>query len=182
MKRSPPHNQHTETDRRVVARYAVLTMVLAVPLLLAFGFIRNLYPFSASTMMLRDRDSGRAYYILRGETLTGETIDLPPITLTNALTGRHWSLVAAAVENKSFKISSLHPDNARLSATYPHINDLPRAARLDDLLRTWGRIYNSRLPATSPVRLRSVRLDAYRWDGEITGNPGYFIESWRTTL
>src|SRR5882672_9434893 len=99
-------NRDAAEDRRALVRYAVLTAALFVPLLLAFASIRNLYPFAASTMMMgiRDMQSGRDYYVLRGETVSGETIDLPPIELTNALTGRSWSLVSAAVENKSFNI------------------------------------------------------------------------------
>ena len=174
--------QRSAKERRLLFRYAALTVALAVPLLLAFFSIRNLYPFAASTMMLRDRDRGSNFYMLRGETLAGETIDLPPINLTNALSGRHWSLVSAAVENKSFKISSLHPENARLAAAYANADDLPRAARLEDLLRAWGLIYNSRLPGSSPQRLRAIRLDAYRWEGEIGGDSGHFVESWRALL
>ena len=169
-------------ERRMLIRYAVLTIALFVPLLLAFAALRNLYPFAASTMMLRDRDPGSNYFILRGETEGGETIDVPPIDLTDALSGRHWGLVSAAVENKSFKISAPHPENARLAAAYASVDDLPRAARLESLLRTWGLIYNSRLPPASRQRLRSVRLDAYRWEGQITGDPGRFLESWKVVL
>jgi len=169
-------------ERRMLFRYAVLTIALFAPLLLAFVSIRNLYPFAASTMMLRDRDPGSNYYILRGETVGGEIIDLPPIRLTNALSGRHWGLVSAAVENKPFHISSIHPENARLIAGYSNANDLPRAARLEDLLQAWGRIYNSRLPESSPQRLRSVKLDAYRWDGKIGADYGRFVESWTAAL
>lgn len=174
--------QRSAKERRWLIRYAALTVALAVPLLLAFVSIRNLYPFAASTMMLRDRDRGSNYYILRGETQSGETIDLPPINLTNALSGRHWGLVAATVENKSFQLSALHPENARLAAVYANADNLPRAARLEDLLRAWGFIYNSRLHGSSRQRLRSIRLDAYRWEGEITGDSGRFVESWRASL
>lgn len=179
---SKPGNHSNAKDRRILARYSVLTIGLLVPLLLSFAFIRNLYPFAASTMMIRDRDRGSNYYILRGETLGGETIELPPITLTNALSGRHWSLVDAAVENKSFKITSLHPENERMAAAHVSVGDLPRAARLEELLRAWGNIYNSRLPGSAPQRLRSVRLDAYRWDGDITNHSGHLVESWRAAL
>jgi hypothetical protein len=177
-------DRHSAEDRRTLVRYAALTVALFVPLLLAFASIRNLYPFAASTMMLglRDTQSGRDYYVLRGETASGETIDLPPITLTNALTGRNWSLVSTAVENKSFNIRSPHPANIRLAAAYGGIDKLPRAARLEDLLRAWGAIYNSRLPESSNQRLRSVRLDAYRWEGGINGEYDRFVESWRTVL
>src|SRR6266550_8451830 len=179
--------RNAERDRRALVRYAVLTAALFVPLILAFASIRNLYPFAASTMMLgiRDAESGRNYYVLRGETVSGETIDLPPIKLTNALTGRSWSLVSAAVENKSFNIPSPHPENIRLAAAYGGVDKLPGAARLNDLLRAWGAIYNSRLPGSSNQRLRSVRLDSYRWEGGINGEYGEndrFVESWRAEL
>jgi hypothetical protein len=174
----------TAADRRALVRYAVLTVALFIPLILAFVSIRNLYPFAASTMMLglKDMQSGQDYYVLRGETASGETIDLPPIKLTNALTGRSWSLVSAAVENKSFNIRSPHPENIRLAAAYGGIDKLPRAARLEDLLRAWGGIYNSRLPGSSNQRLKSVRLEAYRWEGGINGEYDRFVESWRAVL
>ena len=168
-------------ERKARVRYAVLTAALFIPLLLAFASIRNLYPFSASTMMLWNGDilSGRDYYVVRGETVGGESIDLPPIELTNALTGRNWGLVSAAVDNKSFKITSPHPENIRLAAAYDGVEKLPRGARLEELLRAWGAIYNSRLPGSSNQRLRAVRLDAYRWEGGINGEYNRFVESWR---
>ena len=177
-------DRHAVEDRQALVRYVVLTVALFVPLLLAFVSIRNLYPFAASTMMLGNRDmqSGRDYYVLRGETVTGETIDLPPIKLTNALTGRSWSLVSAAVENKSFDIPSPHPANISLAAAYGGMDKLPGAARLEDLLRAWGAIYNSQLPGSSNQRLKSVRLDAYRWEGGINGEYDRFVESWRAML
>jgi hypothetical protein len=181
MKLDDPNAQE---DWRALVRYAVLTAVLFVPLFLAFVSIRNLYPFAASTMMLgiRDTQSGRDYYVLRGETVSGETIDLPPIKLTNALTERSWSLVSAAVENKSFNIRWPHPANIRLAAAYGGMDKLPGAARLEDLLRAWGEIYNSRLPASSNQRLKSIRLDAYKWEGGLNGDYDRFVQSWRAVL
>jgi hypothetical protein len=174
----------TAEDRRALVRYAALTIALFVPLILAFASIGNLYPFAASTMMMgiRDVQSGRDYYVLRGETINGETIDLPPIQLTNALTGRNWSLVSTAVENRSFNIRWPHPANARLVAAFGGTDKVPRAARLEDLLRTWGAIYNSRLPPSSNQRLRSLRMDRFRWEGGINGEYDRFIESWTTVL
>ncbi len=167
-------------ERRAFVKYAALTAALFVPLLLSFIFIRDLYPFAASTMMvgIKDIERERRYYVLRGETVDGETIDLPPIRLTNALSGRSWSLVSTAVENKSFYLRSPHPANISLAATYGGVDQLPRAARLEDLLRTWGAIYNSRLPASSSQRLKSVRLDAYAWEGGLNGDFDRFVESW----
>lgn len=180
----PLEDRYTEEDRRALVRYAALTVALFVPLVLAFFSLRNVYPFAASTMMLGggDLQSGRDYFKLRGETVSGETIDLPPIELTNALTGRNWSLASVAVENKSFNIRSPHPDNIRVISEYGGMDKLPRAARLADLLRAWGAIYNSRLPASSNQRLKAVRLDAYRWDGSFDGEYDRFVESWRTVL
>ena len=179
-----PLDGYDEGDRRVLVRYAALTAALFVPLLFAFAGIRNLYPFAASNMMLgiRDTETVRDYYVLRGETISGETIDLPAIQLTNALTGRNWSLVSTAVENKSFKIRSPHPANVRLAAAFGGIDKLPGAARLDDLLRAWGTIYNSRLPTSSNQRLTSLRVDKYRWEGGVNGQYDRFVESWRTVL
>ena len=176
--------RYAEEDRRALFRYAALTIVLFVPLLLAFMSIRDLYPFAASRMMIWNGDvqGGRNYYVLRGETVSGETIDLPPIKLTNALTGRSWSLVMAAVENQSFKIRTPHPANIRLAAAYNGLDMLPQAARLEDLLRAWGEIYNSRLSASSNQRLKSIRLDAYKWEGGPNGDYDRFVESWRAEL
>jgi hypothetical protein len=173
-------SSYAAKDRRQVVYYAALTITLFVPLLLAFASIRNLYPFGASTMMLGDGDmqGARTYYVLRGETVNGETIDLPPIKLVNAMTGRNWSLVSAAVENKSFNIRWPYPANRSLAASYGGTDKLPKAARLEDLLRAWGSIYNSRLSVSSNQRLKLVRLDAYRWEGGINGEYGRFVESW----
>jgi hypothetical protein len=176
--------RYAAQDRRALFRYAALTIVLFVPLLFSFISIRDIYPFAASKMMLWDRDGqgARTYYLLRGETVNGETIDLPPIKLTNALTGRNWSLVNAAVKNQSFNIRYPHPDNTRLAAPYAGTENLPRAARLEELLRAWGAIYNSRLPDSSNQRLRAVRLDSYRWEGGVNGEYDRFVESWRASL
>jgi hypothetical protein len=183
-KHTKPEDHHEVKDRHARVRYTALTISLFLPLLLAFFMIRNVYPFAASTMMLgiRDVQSGRDYYVLRGETAGGEIIDLPPIELTNALTGRNWGLVRAAVQNQSFNIRSPHPANLQLTADYGGLEKLPRAARLQELLRAWGGIYNSRLSDSSNQRLKSVRLDAYRWEGGINGEFDRFVESWTAVL
>jgi len=170
--------------RRVRARYALLTAALFAPLLYSFLAVRNVYPFAASTMMMAGGDLGRgaSYYRMRGETASGEVIDLPPSELTDALSWRHWSLVGATVENKEFTIFKPHPSNGALAAAAGGVDKLPRAARLDELLRAWGGIYNSRLPPASPRRLRAVRLDAYRWEGGAYGDYERFVESWRAGL
>jgi len=183
-KDTQPEDHYDLDERHWRARYTALTITLFLPLLLAFTMIRNVYPFAASTMMLgiRDVQSGRDYHVLRGETAGGETIDLPPIELTNALTGRNWGLVRAAVQNQSFNIRSPHPENLQLTADYGGLEKLPKAARLQELLRAWGGIYNSRLSDSSNQRLKSVRLDAYRWEGGINGEFDRFVESWTAVL
>lgn len=171
-------------ERRWIVTYALLTVFLFGPLLISFALIRNLYPFAASTMMMAGGrlQEGKVYYILRGETMTGETISLPPVELTNALSGRAWGFVSATVENKSFSIRSPHPANLELLSTAGGTTNLPPAARLPDLLRSWGAIYNARLPETSSRRIRAVRLDAYRWDGGAYTNYDRFVQSWRVEL
>lgn len=170
--------------RRARLGYALLTVALFAPLLYTFFAVRNVYPFAASTMMMAGGDLGRgaSYYVLRGETVSGETIDLPPAELTDALSWRHWSLVSATVENKEFTIYKPHPSNVALAASAGGAEKLPRAARLEELLRAWGSIYNSRLPENSTRRLRAVRLDAYKWEGGGYGDYEHFVESWRTEL
>jgi len=165
-------------------RYGILTLALFVPLLSSFVFIRNLYPFAASTMMMAavDPSGGQNYYILRGETLTGSTIDLPAVDLTNALSNVAFGLVSATVENKSFSIRWLHPANADLLNKVGGAANLPSGARLPDLLRSWGEIYNSRLPASSPQRLRAVRIDAYRWEPGAYSKFDTYIKTWRVEL
>ncbi len=170
--------------RRLRVRYALLTAALFAPLLYAFLAVRNVYPFAASTMMMAGGDLGRgaSYYVLRGETVSGDTIDLPPAGLTDALSWRHWSLVGATVDNKEFDIHNPHPSNRALAESVGGVGKLPRAARLPELLRAWGEIYNSRLPANSPRRLRAVRLDAYRWGGGAYADYGRLVETWRAEL
>ncbi len=179
-----PADRQRAEDRQTLVRYTALTAILFIPSLLAFASIRNLYPFAASTMMVSNRDlqSSRDYYVLRGENISGETIDLPPIHLTNALTGRNWSLVSATIKNQSFNIRWPNPTNITMTSAYGGSDKLPRAARLEELLRAWGAIYNSRLPESSNQRLRFVRLDAYRWEGGINGEYYRFVETWRAKL
>ena len=178
--RQPTH----DGTRRVKLRYALLTAALFAPLLYSFLAIRNVYPFAASTMMMvgGDLSRGTHFYRMRGETASGETIDLPPAELTDALSWRHWSLVSATVENKEFTIFNPHPSNIALANSVGGVERLPRAARLTELLRAWGEIHNSRLPEGAPRRLRAVRLETYRWEGGTYGDYERFVETWRAEL
>jgi hypothetical protein len=181
-----PADGHAEggRERRLRLRYAILTAALFLPLLWAFAAVRNLYPFAAATMMMEGGrlDRPRTYYVLRGETVGGEIVDLPPIELTDALTGRHWGLVAATAENKSFGIRWPHPSNVALAEAAGGVGRVPEAARLPELLRAWGGLYNARVPADSPRRLRAVRLDAYRWEGRAYADYETHVRSWRQEL
>jgi len=165
-------------------KYAILTAFIFLPLFWSFRYIRNLYPFAAWNVMMAggDLERGRTYYVLRGETLSGETIDITPIQLTNGLTGRTWTMVNAVVDNRSFKLDSIHPQNTGLINSLGGVQNLPVGARLPDLLQAWGELYNERQSPTSTHRLRAVRLDTYRWDSRSYSGYGTFVESWRKEL
>src|SRR5215207_2830405 len=134
-----------------VVKYAILTAALFVPLVWSFLFVRNLYPFTAWNVMMAggDLERGRSYCILRGETVSGETIDIRPMNLTNALYSRTWTMVNATVDNRSFKLGSNHPDNEELVRRYGGVENLPPGVRLPDLLQAWGDLYNKQQPGSS---------------------------------
>ncbi len=171
-------------ERRLLVKYIVLTAAIFLPLIWAFLFVRNLYPIAAWNVMMAggDLERGRNYCILRGETVSGETIDIPAIELTNALYSRTWTMVNATVGNQSFTLPSIHPANAELIRNVGGVENLPPGARLPDLLEAWGRIYNDHLPETSPQRLKAIRLDMYRWEGGDYSDYEKFIQSWRKDL
>jgi hypothetical protein len=169
---------------RLHFKYAVLTAAIFLPLIWAFVEIRNLYPVAVWNVMMAGGtlERGRSYWILRGETISGETIDIRPMSLTNALYARTWTMVNATVANQSFKLPNPYPANAELIRQAGGIEHLPPGARVPDLLRTWGDLYNEQLPASSPQRLKAIRLDMYRWEGGDFANYDKFIESWRQDL
>ena len=172
------------SERHYRVRYLLLTVGIFLPLLWAFVGVRNLYPFASWTVMMPvgNLERGRQYFLLRGETVSGEVVDIPAIDLTNALSARNWGLVNATVGNDPFRLRSPHPANASLLGVAEDFEKLPPAARLPELLQAWGRIYNSRLPASSPQRLQVIRLDAYKWSGQQYSNYDQFIQSWREQL
>lgn len=169
---------------RLHLKYAVLTVAIFLPLIWAFVEIRNLYPVAAWNVMMATGtlERGRSYWILRGETVSGETIDVRPMSLTNALYARTWTMVNAAVDNQSFKLPNPYRANAELMRQAGGIEHLPPGARVPDLLHTWGELYNEQLPTSSPQRLKAIRLDMYRWEGGEFANYDKFIESWRQNL
>lgn len=171
-------------ERYLIAKYAILTAAVFVPLVWAFLFVRNLYPFAAWNVMMAggDLERGRSYCILRGETVSGETIEIRPIKLTNALYSRTWTMVNATIDNRSFKLASLHPQNEELIRRFGGVENLPPGARLPDLLKAWGDLYNKQHPDSSPQRLKAIRLDMYRWESGRYADYDKFIESWRKEL
>lgn len=170
--------------RAVLIKYAILTAAIFLPLIWAFASVRNLYPIAAWNVMMAggDLERGRSYCILRGETVSGETVEVRPIELTDALYSRTWTMVNATIANQSFRLASIHPANAELIRGAGGVENLPPGARIPDLLETWGRLYNDRLPASSPQRLKAIQLDMYRWEGGTYSNYDNFIESWRKEL
>lgn len=165
-------------------KYAVLTAALFIPLVWAFLAIRNLYPIPAWNVMMAggDLERGRSYSMLRGETVAGETIEIRPIKLTNALYSRTWTMVNATIGNQSFKLASIHPDNEELVRRWGSVENLPPGVRVPDLLQAWGDLYNARFPPESPQRLKAIRLDLYRWESGRYSDYDKFIESWRREL
>jgi hypothetical protein len=170
-------------ERRLRAAYVALTLALALPQLWAFAAMRDLYPVAAWRMMSGgDVRAGYPYYVVRGESVSGETVDIRPAKLTDALYARTWGLVEATVRNGSFRLRRLHPANAAALRDAGGFDKLPRGARVPELLRAWGEIYNESLPADSPRRLRVVRLDAYRWAGVRDTSRDELTESWSVEL
>ena len=129
-----------------------------------------------------DLDRGRSYCILRGETISGETIDIRPMNLTNALYSRTWTMVNATIDNQSFKLNSIHPANGEMLRQFGRVENLSPGARLPDLLKAWGDLYNNQLPDSSTQRLKAIRLDMYRWESGRYSDYDKFIESWRKEL
>jgi hypothetical protein len=155
-----------------------------MPLLWSFCYIRNLYPFTVWNVMMAggELQTGRNYFFLRGETISGQSVDIRPIILTNALYARTWTMVSATVFNQNFRLSSLQPDNAQLLERFGDVDKLPLGARVPDLLNAWGNLYNNQLPLSSPARLKAIRLDMYRWTSGRYADYDTFIESWRKEL
>ena len=167
-----------------IVKYSVLTAAIVLPLFWAFLSVRNAYPITAWNVMMAggDLERGRSYCILRGETISGETIDIQPIKLTNALYSRTWTMVNATIDNQSFKLKSVHPDNEEILRRFGGIENLPPGARLPDLLQAWGELYNKQQSPSSPHRLKAIRLDMYRWESGRYSDYDKFIESWRKEL
>ena len=103
-------------SRHLRRRYLLLTLGFLLPLTWAFVKTRNLYPIASWTVMTRggQLEQSYTYFVLRGETASGTVIEIPAVSLTNAMRSRNWGLVSATVNNESLKLSSPHPKNAEL--------------------------------------------------------------------
>lgn len=173
-----------QSERRWFIQYSLVTLFLFLPLLWAFRYVRNLYPIASWNMMMGAGDllRGRSYYMLRGETVGGETVEIRPIKLTDGLSGRTWTMVNATVDNQAFKLPNLHPANASELQRLGGIEHLPAGYRVPDLLAAWGRLYNEQIPSDSPQRLKAIRLDMHRWAGGGYSGFDKLIETWRKDL
>jgi hypothetical protein len=173
-----------QSERRWIIKYAILTIALFLPLLWSFRYVRNLYPATVWNVMMAggDLETGRTYCVLRGETVSGETIEVRPIELVNAMYGRNWTIANAAIDNQSLKLPSVHPNNAQLLNQVGGIEKLQPGARIPELLTAWGHLYNNRLSADSPRRLKVIRLDQYRWSGGRYADYSTYVTSWRKDL
>jgi hypothetical protein len=173
-----------KAERRTRAAYVALTVALALSQLWSFAAMRDLYPLAAWRMMAGGGEvrEGYPYYLVRGVSVSGETIDIRPAKLTDALYARTWGLVEATVRNGSFRLRRLHPANADALRQAGGFDKLPRGARVPELLRAWGEIYNDGLAPDSPRRLRAVRLDAYRWAGGRDTSRDELTDSWSVEL
>ena len=171
------------SDHSLRVRYSILTFAVFAPLFCSFLLVRNVYPITSWNMMMSGGSLERTwtYYLVRGETASGAVIDLRPADLTDALYGRTWSMVAATVNNDAFKLRHPHPKNGEIVAGNSVLR-LPRGVRVPELLQAWGNLHNARLPASSPLRLKAVRIDVYRWDSGRFEAYDTFLESWRQEL
>ena len=176
--------QADDAAKRLVVKYAILTTALFLPLFWAFLAVRNLYPIAAWNVMMAggDLERGRSFCILRGETVSGQTIDIAPISLTDALYSRTWTMVNATIDNQSLKLNSIHPANEEMLRNCGGVENLPPGARIPDLLKVWGELYNMRQPESSPNRLKAIQLDMYRWESGHYFDYDKFITSWRQDL
>lgn len=174
----------TRLARRFRIKYALLTLALFLPLLWSFARVRNVYPLASWNVMLpgTERQKGYTYFILRGETTSGEVIEIPGVDLTDALRSRLWGLVAATANNASLKLRSPHPKNVALRSSSGGVENLPDGLLMKELLRSWGETYNLRHPSPSRYHLRAIRIDCYRWSGDQYSKYDQFIQSWREEL
>lgn len=166
------------------SRNALLTVVVAGPLLTAFIKITNYYPVPVWSLFSdrRDLSAGHTHYVLLGRTADGSWREVSPVRITGGLYGRHFMFASYTAANHSFGVDSPHPDNVRLAERAGGVNRLPRGARMPDLLRAWGTVYNRDLSATSPKRLTAIRIEMRRWPGGRFGDYDVLEHVWEIEL
>jgi len=165
-------------------KYTILTLAFFLPLIWSFAKVRNVYPVTSWNVMTRGGEFGKGYtyFVLRGESVSGDLIDLPAVKLTDAMRSRTWGLVAATANNDSLKLRSPHPKNVALLAAGGNVESLPDGVLMKELLKSWGEIFNERHPPSSPDHLRALQIDCYRWPGGQYSNYSEFVQSWRQEL
>ena len=171
-----------ESERQAQFRNAMLTIAVFAPLLFAFIRDVNFYPLSTWSMFSEASPLGSGpydYMVLKGQTVDGRVIEIPPIKITNALLDRNHSLARLTERNTAFFIHSPHPANVRL---WTRKGTVPPAARMPALLEAWGDIYNDRLPEGSPNLLRAIILEKYEWPRVNYSDFDQLKQTWRFDL
>jgi hypothetical protein len=88
-------------------------------------------------------------------------------------------LVINTIDDAPFAVRSLHPANAALLAVSGRAGSPPVGARIPDLLRAWGAIYNRHHPHHP---LREVRLRELRWAGRRYDDYAEPVRQWRQAV
>jgi len=166
------------------ARNALLTAFVAAPLLAAFVKVTNFYPVPVWSLFSERRElaAGHTYFVLLGKTADGSWREIPPVRIMGGLYGRHFMVASYTATNQPFRIDSPHPDNVRLAERAGGTDRLPAGARMPELLRAWGAVYNQRLASDSPERLTSLRMEMRRWPGGHYGDYETLDQTWEVEL
>jgi hypothetical protein len=165
-------------------RNVLLTVVVVLPLAAAFIKVTNFFPVPVWSLFSDRRElaKGHTYYVLKGRTADGTWREIPPVRIMAALNGRHFMFASYTAANQPFLVESPHPENVRLMDRAGGVNRLPRGARMDDLLRALGTVYNQRLPPESQDRLTLIRMEERRWPGGHFGDYDRVVHLWETEL
>ncbi len=78
-------------------------------------------------------------------------------------------------------MDSPHPRNAALLGQHADFNPVQPAARIEELLRSWGEIYNLGLDS-SPDALSHIRLGEFRWEGGSYSDYRNFVRAYEVEL
>jgi hypothetical protein len=166
------------------AKYGAVTGLFVVSLGWAFATDSSFFPFERWSMFSEPGRLGRAhiYYVLSARRADGQTFDLPPNDITDALSSRTFMLYRYTANNTSLKIDQPHPINVRLTTELGGIDRVPDGVHMRLLLRAWGRAYNELVATSHRGRLTLIRLQRYRWDGNTYGDHRQPLEYWEVEL